>query len=386
MPSHVRFNSARRGPVVLLLGLLLAGTATPALAAPLFGSAASTVVGQGQVVDGSAYLAGNTVTVDGRIDGDLFCAGQDITVTGTVTGDVLCAGNTVTVTGTVGGSVRLAGNTVVDGAGSTGGASLAGNTVTLMPSATVGTDLTAAGNVVNVSGRVGRDLLLGAQTATVSGAVGRDATGSVEVLTVAPGGSITGNLRYTSNRDATIAPGSVQGDVQRTTPPPQTRREPTLAQRFWAAAWRAANVVALSLAVVLLLPRFVAGATAVAPRRLPIAGLVGLLAVVVVLPLALIAMATVVGVTVGFVLLSAFAFAALLAAPLSAYIVGRSILGSMPHPVASMALGALIVGVGMVLPYVGWLVSLVVVCLGLGLILFRMREQYRTDAPAPAAP
>ncbi|WOQ17420.1 hypothetical protein [Raineyella sp. W15-4] len=373
-------------PAILGIALLLAAVASPAFAAGLFESGSSPTVTDGQVVDGSAYLTGQVVTVNGRIDGDLFCAGTTVVVAGTVTGDVLCAGSSVTVTGTVGGSVRLAGNAVTTGASTGGGTTLAGNTVTVSPGARVGTDLTAAGNSVQVAGQVARDALLGANTATVSGTVGRDVDGGVTTLTVTPGASIDGHVHYTSAQDATIAPGTVNGDVVRTTPPPTTRKGPTVAQRFGAAAYGVIAFEVLALAVILLLPRYVARATTVVPvRRLAIPGLIGLLAAVVVLPIVLVTLVLIVGAALGALIVAGFAFAALLAGPLAAYIIGREVLRGKGHPVGLMALGAAILGVAMALPYVGWVFTLVAGCVGVGLILYTLRDQYRTS-PQEASP
>ena len=86
--------------VMLLAGAFM-GMKASASALFVANENGTSVVKKGQTVDGSAYLAGNTVLVEGTVKGDVYCAGNSVRVEGTVDGDVLCAGNTVTIGGTV---------------------------------------------------------------------------------------------------------------------------------------------------------------------------------------------------------------------------------------------------------------------------------------------
>ena len=52
-------------------------------------------VSAGEVIDGTLYVAGKDVRIEGTVKGDLMCAGQNVEVTGTVQGDVICAGQLV---------------------------------------------------------------------------------------------------------------------------------------------------------------------------------------------------------------------------------------------------------------------------------------------------
>lgn len=105
MGNRVRCSECT-GPFGILL-------TTNVHAAARFEGSDASYVRSGETVDGSAYLAGTSVRVEGTINGDLYCAGKDIIITGTVNGDVLCGGMTLIVGGTVTGNIRLAGQKFV---------------------------------------------------------------------------------------------------------------------------------------------------------------------------------------------------------------------------------------------------------------------------------
>ena len=86
-------------------------------------------IAQDQTVDGSAYIYGQSVLIEGYVKGDLYCAGTNVIISGTIEGDVLCAGSDVTIGGTVKGDVRAAGSNVTIKGIVEGSASIAANNV-----------------------------------------------------------------------------------------------------------------------------------------------------------------------------------------------------------------------------------------------------------------
>lgn len=372
----------------IIVGLALAaGISLPALAAGLVDASDRPTVAAGQVVDGSAYLSGNVVTVEGTIQGDLYCVANSVNISGTVEGDVLCAGSAVTVGGRVAGDVRAAGNTVSLTGTTDGSATLAGNAVRLAADSTIGRDTTVGGNSVSLAGEIARDVRLAGSVVRIDGSVGRDVDGDATRLTVAPGANIAGNLHYTSQNDATIADGTVAGDVTRTDPPPQqVWQGPTLGQRIlWTAVW-IAGFVLLSVVLALILPRFVQTSTAIPRNDLVKAGLIGLLVGVVGPPIIVLAFVSVVGIPLGVLLWLAYGVLALVGAPLAAYVIGREIVrGGVRHPVAIMAIGAAILAAVAAIPFIGWIVGLVALWVGVGLVILGLRPQY-SAAPATVQP
>lgn len=138
----------RQFVLVLLFFLLV----TPAFAMTVRTSQAVTV-GKDEVVTGTLFAGGNTVTIDGTIHGDLLCGSQSVLITGLVDGDVICAGQSIHIDGAVTGSVRAAGQSI-EIAGPVGrNVTIAAQTLMLDRSSTVSGEVLFAGQTLtNLSG------------------------------------------------------------------------------------------------------------------------------------------------------------------------------------------------------------------------------------------
>lgn len=372
-----------------IVALTLSAPALPAYAEALVDASDAPQVPAGQVVDGSAYLAGNTVTVAGTVQGDLYCGANTVTITGVVEGDVLCGANTLNLSGQVGGDVRLGGNAVTLGGSTAGAATVGASTVTITPDASIGTDLTVGGAQVDLAGSVGRDVRAGAETATISGTVGRNVDGELANLTVADGARVTGHLHYVSDTDATIAPGSVAGDIRRTDPPPQeVYRGPGFGTWAAVALFWIAGFVVLSVLVALALPRYVRGTSSRTWSDLGMSLLVGFLTFLAAGPAALLLLVTGIGALAALLLWSALGVAMMVGTVLVAHTIGRAVLGHRErNVVGTTALGAVMLAVVGAVPILGPLVVFLAACAGLGMIVRGLRSQHERRAPAtPTGP
>lgn len=373
-----------------------AGLALPAYAEALVDTSDSPQIPAGQVVDGSAYLAGNTITVAGTVQGDLYCGANTVTITGVVEGDVLCGANSLTLSGQVGGDVRLGGNTVTINGSTAGAATIGASSIVLAPESSIGTDLVVGGAQVDLAGTVGRDVRAGAERATISGTVGRDVDGEMSRLTVAEGAQVAGHLHYVSDTDATIAPGSVQGDVQRTPPPPQEtfQRGPTFATWVAVTLFWIVGFVVMSLFVALVLPRYVRTTASRTWSDLGMALLVGFLTFLAAGPAALLLLVTGIGALAALLLWSALGVAMMIGSVLAAHAIGRAVLSHRErNVVGTTVLGAALLAVVGAVPVLGPIVVFLAACAGLGMIVRGLRSQHERrpmtgpspyPAPAPA--
>jgi hypothetical protein len=223
----------------VVVALALVG-AVPALAS-------QTITGGDVVIDEDVnddlYVTGQNITVNATIDGDLIAFGQTVTINGTVTGDALVGGQVVELNGAVEDDARMAGMIVKLYDGATVGDDLnaAGWAVDMEPGSSVGGTMYAAGSQVRVAD-VGEDFGGGAEGIRIAGTVGGDAEASVgdgstpsffnpsmatmgqdielpavptipSGLTFAEGGTVEGNLNYTSAAEQSIPASAVGGAV-----------------------------------------------------------------------------------------------------------------------------------------------------------------------------
>ena len=363
---------------------LLVGT-TPALAAE---TAASEIViiPEGDTVTEDLYAAGSRVVVEGTIEGDLMAfAAEEVVINGEVTGSVVAVTPTMTIGGEVGGSVRFTANRVAI-SGSIGG-DLVGAALRaeLTAESTIEGDVLVWAFRLVAAGTIGTDLEGTQRTLELAGSVAGDVDVSVNSLIVTGPLDVTGDFGYRSPSEAEgLDQATVGGVVAHKTPlPPNIRiRALGLLTRFlvilgltcaallvawgWperteAAGDRARGSVWRALgrgALIVLSPLIVAGIAALIAGLVPASASLPLLAVFVPLILALAGLVLVLSLVAGVPAVLAF---------------GRALPGERGL-YGSVVVGSIVVGVLWMIPYVGWLVPLLVLPIGLGAWMLSFRE------------
>ncbi|MCS6994382.1 MAG: hypothetical protein N2117_05635 [Anaerolineales bacterium] len=192
------------------------------------------VIGPEEVIADDLYATAETITVDGTIQGDLLAVGSIITINGTVEGDLIAAAQTVIVNGVIRDDARIAAGAILFSEKAIVGSDIvsAGASLELRPGSDVGQDVIFTGGQALLGGNISRDLKIGVGGIELRGTVGRNAsitagepeqgdTGPMIFLPdspiplpkVAPGlkidpqAKIEGELEYTSPRDLPVPPG-----------------------------------------------------------------------------------------------------------------------------------------------------------------------------------
>lgn len=361
------------GTVALFVGL----TALPAGAAETANSE-FVIIQADDVLENDLYAGAIEVQVQGTIDGDLVAfAAEEIVIEGHVTGSVIAVAPRVVVSGRIDGALRV-------------------STSALWISGEIGRDVVAAAVTVHLGSRssVQRDVQIWAWDMAALGRVGADLAGSMRTLTLAGrvGGNVDvavgrlsvvdelevgGDLGYRSSSEAEgIENAVVEGTVVQKTPlPPNIRvRALGLFGRLLAVifltliavgvAWgwpehtrRAVDSVAASPlkawgsgAVVMLSPVLLAGAAALILALAPSSASLPLLAI----------MAPVILAVLGLV----FALALIAGVPTAGRL-GRTLFRRLDL-YGAMLCGSLLIGLAWLIPFVGWVIPLAVLPLGLG--------------------
>lgn len=87
--------------IIMLLFLLLAGMTNVVQAKELH----EDTVQKGEVVEENILLFGEEIVIDGSVDGDVIAIGQIIRVNGPITGSLVAIGRDINIAGTIGGSI-----------------------------------------------------------------------------------------------------------------------------------------------------------------------------------------------------------------------------------------------------------------------------------------
>lgn len=380
----------------VLMGLLLAAVWVQPVAALERRSGPGATVAAGETINDDLAIAGESVTIGGHVAGDVFAAGSRVTVLpgARIDGDLLAAGATLTVGGTVGGDARVTGATIqIDGAVGRN-VTAVGSQLTLGPSASVGGNWLSGSEGLTLQGAVTGNVTAGAGTTHLAGAVGRNVELGVGQLAVQPSARVGGDLRYVSRVDVAVPVGSVQGQVQRTDPPQppaeERRRGPDIGGIVFGLVLLAGSVL-VGLLLGWLVPGLYRSAQQVLERRALVAFALGLVVLVVVPVAALLLLITVLGAP-----LAALGLVAYFAGWYIGWLVAAAALAGVVIDLVrrgvAPAWGWLVVAglVGLHLmtwiPYIGPVVTFLVLCLGLGTLLLLLSDRWRAAGSVPAPP
>ena len=364
--------------LILLLALSLPGFAMERRHGEFITVAAN------ETVEDTLLAAGNTVHMEGVVNGDLLAFGRTVEVRGTVKGDLVSFAKRTVVSGSVEGRIYTFSESLdLDGQL---GHSIYGFAQSLRVNdrGHVGEGIVVAAGDVSLEGEVKRSVdIFISGNADVSGNIGRDLTMLGVGLTLTNTARVGGNLsaRVHQLKDVHIADGATIGgkrDIQ-----VRVRESRFTRPRFYfyQAVWLAAAMLVGWLGL-LLFPGFVRATTQAVGSGWSSLGLgVGVLAGA---PVAMIVVAiTLVGIPVSLMLFAVYLAAIYLAKVWVGAFLGRILLkpsgATKGDWVLGLLVGLLILTIVGYVPYLGGLVRLGVVCLGLGAFAGQL---YRASRPA----
>ena len=329
----------------------------------------------GEIVDDTLVAFGQVVRIDGEVTGDLIVFAQTIEITGSIRGDVYSFGRTIETDGDVGGGFAGFGQMIR--IGDTIGQSVYGFAQTFRSGrdAAIEGDLFAFGEAINVGGVVARNVTVFGNTFTLTGEVRRDVTFGGRMAAVQSSASIGGNLdvglpdgdNLELDSSATVG-GETIVDVH------EPSREEDGILSVWTVALTALWLAAAFLSGMLLLWALPA------LRRVPLDNLGGILAsagigflIITALPILSVVLAvTIIGLPAGLVIAAVWALGLYVSKIVVAHFLGNTLLRPKRQDTRSLVLplllGLVLVLVAVSLPYVGWVINLLLVVLGLGAI------------------
>ncbi len=331
-----------------------------------------------ELINDDIYFAGSSVIVDGTINGDLVAAAGEIRVTGTINGGIIAAGGSIIVNGNVSGDIRAAGGEVRIGGD-------------------VGDNVLAfAGQfILEKDARIARDLTLGAGNAVIDGAVNGNINGGASELEmrgvtkgnvtlgidnnikIFSGATIGGNLEYTAPHQGEIS-GIVSGKTTYKETPVKkedltSKMEGEILGYFWLLV---IGIVSLMLAPGLTQKN--SDSVPVKPLKNLLWGLMFLIITPIVVILLLI---TVIGIPLSLIVLVIYIIFLYISRICVGFWVGQYVLKKLHKEtrfkVLTMALGLLIVFIGINLPIIGIFIHLVILLIGLGAIILTEYDVYQ---------
>ena len=176
------------------------------------------------------FVAGREVRVSADVSNDIFAAGGNVAFADTSAADIYAAGGNVSFSRSTAESITAAGgklryrDTRVGDLTVAGGdleidariakdLLAAGGSVRLRPNTAISGDAIVAGGRLVIDGAIAGDLRARGGEIRIEGAVSGDVDLAGGQIIIAPDARIGGDLKYRSRRPASIAPGSVAGEI-----------------------------------------------------------------------------------------------------------------------------------------------------------------------------
>ncbi len=155
---------------------------------------------KGTPLQDNLYLAGATVSVNENVSGDIIAAGGQVIFSQDVADDILIVGGSATIIGNTGGDVRVIGGNVLITGNVGGDLIITGGSVMVSSDVSVQKDLVVAGGQISVDGTVKGDTQIAGGVVTVNGQLLGNLTAIIdEKLTIGNGATIKGILEYTAS-------------------------------------------------------------------------------------------------------------------------------------------------------------------------------------------
>ncbi|MES2537087.1 MAG: hypothetical protein V4632_14580 [Pseudomonadota bacterium] len=344
---------------------------------------------------GNTYISGPDLKIATPVIADLLAAGGRVSVERAVGADAALAGGTVDVRAPIGQDLRAAGGTVNVGASIGGQLVAAGGTVRVEDAAAIAGSAWLAGSDVTLAGTVGKGAKIAAGKFTLSSQINGNTRLYAQDIYFLPGARINGDLFYASPTPLTPEQAAmVQGAITREDIP--ARRDPghgATRMRAWFLPFFVLSMLAAGALLYLLFPNAVTG-TQRAIRQYPLRSLLaGLALLFTVPPVAILLMVTVIGLPIGFTLLALYPIMLLLGYLGAAFFVGRQVANVMKQPpqlsggrqLMFLALALVILGVVAWVPFLGGLILMVVLVMGIGGWAVWIHARTRTGQVAPDA-
>lgn len=342
----------------------------------------------GTTIDETVIGTGQNVTIEGDINGDVVCAGQNLRIEGDINGDVICAGQTLRIEGNVDGDIRYAGQSLIISGVVERNVTFLGQELLIEDGGSVNGEITSAGESVRVLGTVGRNISGAMQNLEIGGVVNGKVAVEAQNVTLFDNASIQGDLSYRAPKEAAIAEGAtVLGkiDYQQVERRDQEEAGEEIA-KFFTVAGIIAEVISLISAILLalllsfLFPRMITElVTSVKNNKLAAFGW-GLVVLFLTPILAIFLLFTVVGIPLALFLGLLWILIIIIGKAIAGTYVGFEILSRQKRknqkvslPLAAL-IGVPILAIITWVPLIGWIISFVALCMGLGALFVYTRR------------
>ena len=343
------------------------------------------IVAAGEVIDGDYIAAGEIVEISGTVNGDVYIVGGQILVDGEINGDLLAIGNTISISGRVAQNVRVLGGQVILSGEVGRNVTLAGMNIELTSSARVEGGVVIGASTVVLASPIKKNVRVGGRNLTLSNTIDGNLDAAVDAIRLTSKAEVRGDFTYWSNRLASIdETATIVGSITRKAPQYSFSLETVLGDfaRFVRPFFILASFLT-TLILGLLLTRFLPGYTRATVQTLRTrrwrsltSGITALLIIPILFGLLII---TVVGIPLGFIVLTLSSVLLYGARIFVMVLIGVLILerfGKESNDMRAFIVGLIVYSLLVLIPIIGWAISFLAVLFGLGAAIQTLKQRH----------
>ena len=337
------------------------------------------------------YAAGENLNLKAQMKDDVYLAGLNIDISGPVDGDVIAVGSKVVINSEIKGNLRVIARTVILNGKVDKNVTILSEMVTISAGAEIGQSLIVAGSNLEINGKINKNIYGGASNLSLNGEILGSAYLAMEPagnLILYPQANIHGNLEYTAKRTAEIKTGAKIGNQEKFTAWQMETKSP-VKQKFslffltwWIAGLLGALVVGLVL--VIIFKDYTLKVEKQIDKNILMAILKGLVYLIVT-PIALVIMAfTIIGLPLAVIMGVLYGIILYLTKIFVGIYLGEKLIRLIKKKIEipllwSMICGLVIIYLLCLIPYFGWIIKLIVVLWGLGVIMSIIKKDLKLE-------
>jgi cytoskeletal protein CcmA (bactofilin family) len=370
--------------ITLLLALLILPIRATQAASLEAGN--NVYVTKDQIISGNFLATGDTITIDGVINGDLISAAKTINVNGRIDGDILSIAQNINVNGEVGGNIRVAANSLNLNGTVSRNISAAANDIVFGPNSVVNWDVLIMAVNTEIRGDIEGSLNGRIVQGLIAGKIGKDVNltlnnANKQPLVVSPEAVIGGDLNYTSNLAANISDkANIAGKTNQKNAPVEKINWYQI--YLWTNLFSIFSALVVGLVLIFIgknISNKILAKMEKTPTKLIIPGIILSL---ILPPIALLLLFTIIGIPLAIIVIVWWLVMTYIAKIFTAILVGNLIIKTINKknetPLFwSLFLGVIICWLLFTIPFIGWILSLIAIWLGLGAIYSYASNQLR---------
>lgn len=342
---------------VLLVLVMFIAMPVFALSTDLF--KADNTVNVSENMAGSGFVAGNIVDVNSKVDGILFAAGNDVKTSGE-SDYAFIAGNIVKVNN----------QSFKDGF-------IAGSSVNI-DSSTIERDLYAAGETISVNSNIGRNVYLSGNNITINGKVNGNVTAYGSKIIVGDNAVIRGTLKYSEDSKLEISDSATIGNkiAEKSTQLDAKVVKTSFVSKVMSSFISLGNLLLIGLLLMLFMTKTFERIKEIKSDSILKSLGFGFLTLIAVPIASIVLLVTVVGVSTSIIALLFYFISIYLSTVFTSYYLANLTIGNkVKNKYLLFIIGATAITILKLIPFIGILVSLCSLLIGLGLIVILLFDR-----------